>query len=158
MYPHANAAMYCDPHSVVLHCKCEVLITEIVATIPSPTCILRWDHNIDIFDPINVQVHVCTAYICIYTVHVHKFYVACYIFLILWQVNHKFIDYRNTPDTLHHIPSRPMATQLLLFHFCFILMTQAETKARNGTNLTAGASCLLGYPAMRMLVFTIFIL
>ena len=55
--PRAGAITYCDANSVVQHSSCEVLASEIVEIVPTPTVILQWDSHTDTFKQISLQVH-----------------------------------------------------------------------------------------------------
>ena len=55
--PQARATMYCDPNCVVKHKVCEVLSSDVIATVPPPNVILQWDPHSDIFHRISLQVH-----------------------------------------------------------------------------------------------------
>ena len=55
--PQARATMYCDPNCVVKHKVCEVLSSDVIATVPPPNVILQWDPHSDIFQRISLEVH-----------------------------------------------------------------------------------------------------
>ena len=54
--PRARAIMYCNLDSLVQHCTCEVVASEIIGTAPLPTVILQWDPHTDTFQQISLQV------------------------------------------------------------------------------------------------------
>ena len=55
--PQARATMYCNPNCVVKHKVCEVLSSDVIATVPPPNVILQWDPYSDIFHRISLEVH-----------------------------------------------------------------------------------------------------
>ena len=55
--PQARATMYCNPNCVVKHKVCEVLSSDVIATVPPPNVILQWDPHSDIFHRISLEVH-----------------------------------------------------------------------------------------------------
>ena len=55
--PQTRATMYGDPNCVVTHKVCEVLFSDVIATVPPPNVILQWDPHSDIFHRISLEVY-----------------------------------------------------------------------------------------------------
>ena len=55
--PQSRATMYCDPNCVVKHKTCEVMSSDVIATVPPPNVILQWDPQSDTFHRISLEVH-----------------------------------------------------------------------------------------------------